>query len=606
MKLSLRTALLLVGAVFLLIMMGQIMSSGTGAQHKRLELSEFMSRIDTGDIGRVVIRENDIRGFGKSGEKNALVIYHAFSSDKTELIRVMREKNISFTEQGPSAFDNLLAIGLQLLPILFLIFLFVMLTRGAGSQMSALAKQTKSIYTRHDVVRERFTDVAGIDEAVEEVREIVDFLGNPRRFTRLGGKIPKGILLVGPSGTGKTLLARAIAGEASVPFFKADSSAFVQMFVGVGAGRVRDLFNDARKSAPCIVFMDEFDAVAKSRAGINSSGTNDEREQTLNQLLVEMDGFVQNEGVVVMAATNRPEILDPAALRPGRFDRHVEVPKPDLRGREAILNVHAKNKPLAEDVDLVLVARGTPGMTGADLEQLLNEAALHAAKRDSEKIERIDIDYAIYKVILGPERKSALLTDNVKRIVAYHESGHAIVGWMLPYADPVLKVTIIPRRRALGLTLSLPAEDRVLASKNELLDQITMMLGGRAAEEIIAANPDDITSGASNDFEQATQIAGSMVKYCGMASERFGLRALGRQVHSFLGNVEGAQDYSDATAELIDEEIKRILDERHARAKDLLKEHKEMLDRLAAALIEHETLDVIDLERILGPRPKKP
>jgi cell division protease FtsH len=441
-----------------------------------------------------------------------------------------------------------------------------------------------------------FKDVAGIDEAKEEVQEIVEFLKNPKKFTRLGGRIPKGVLLVGPPGTGKTLLAKAIAGEAGVPFFIISGSDFVEMFVGVGASRVRDLFMQAKRHAPCIVFVDELDAVGRHR-GAGLGGGHDEREQTLNQLLVEMDGFEPNEGIIVIAATNRPDVLDPALLRPGRFDRQVVVPRPDVRGREEILKVHTRDTPLAEDVNLATVARATPGFSGADLENLVNEAALHAARVGRTKISMVDFEYSKDKVLMGVERKSLIISDAEKKITAYHEGGHALVAKLTPGTDPIHKVTIIPRGLALGVTQQLPVEDKYTLSKAYLNNTITVLLGGRAAEEIIFGEQ---TSGAGNDLERATEIARKMICEWGM-SDKVGPVTFGkREEQIFLGKeLARHKDYSEATALEIDKEIKRVVTENYKRAKAILEENIDLLHKLAEALLEREVIDGKELDDLV-------
>ncbi len=442
-----------------------------------------------------------------------------------------------------------------------------------------------------------FEDVAGIDEAKEELQEIVEFLKDPKKFTRLGGRIPKGVLLVGAPGTGKTLLARAIAGEAGVPFFSISGSDFVEMFVGVGASRVRDLFLQGKKNAPCIIFIDEIDAVGRHR-GAGLGGGHDEREQTLNQLLVEMDGFESNEGVILISATNRPDVLDPALLRPGRFDRQVVVPVPDIRGREGILKVHLQNKPLAADVNVLQLAKGTPGFTGADLENLVNEAALLAARHDKNSIDMVDFEEAKDKVMMGLERKSMILSEEEKRNTAYHEAGHALVARLLPDTDPVHKVTIIPRGRSLGLTQQLPQDDRHTYSRDFLVNSICILMGGRVAEELIFQAR---TTGASNDIERATQLARRMVCEWGMSDTMGPLTFGKREEQIFLGReIAQHRDYSEQTAITIDQEVRHIIEENYQRAYQLLNDHVEILHAMAQALLEKETIDVKDIDRILA------
>lgn len=482
------------------------------------------------------------------------------------------------------------SILMSLLPILLitgvLIFFFVQMSKANNSQMSfGKAKAKKFIEDRPDV---KFSDVAGVDEAVEEMQEVKDFLTNPAKYQAMGAKIPRGCLLVGPPGTGKTLLAKAVAGEAGVPFFSISGSDFVEMFVGVGASRVRDLFKDAKEAAPAIIFIDEIDAVGRQR-GAGLGGGHDEREQTLNQLLVEMDGFDSNDSVVLIAATNRSDVLDPALLRPGRFDRQIVVDVPDVRGREKILKVHAENKPLADDVDLAKLAKLTPGFTGADLANLLNESAILSARRNQTIITDREVQDSMERVIAGPERKGRVLDPLTKKTIAYHESGHALVGHLLPQADPVHKISIISRGRALGYTLSIPDEDKVLNSRNEIRDQLAVFLGGRVAEEIFC---EDITTGASNDLERATKMARSMVTNYGMSSD-LGVQVFGQPNHEvFLGRDYGnTQDYSEETARRIDEEVAKIMKEAHDRAYEILSEHKAQMDLMASVLLERETVD---------------
>ncbi|HEY8343264.1 MAG TPA: ATP-dependent zinc metalloprotease FtsH [Calditerricola sp.] len=480
--------------------------------------------------------------------------------------------------------------------IIFILFFFLLnQAQGGGTRVMNFGKSRAKLYTE-DKKKVTFDDVAGADEEKAELVEIVEFLKNPRKFSALGARIPKGVLLVGPPGTGKTLLARAVAGEAGVPFFSISGSDFVEMFVGVGASRVRDLFETAKKHAPCIIFIDEIDAVGRMR-GAGLGGGHDEREQTLNQLLVEMDGFGVNEGIIIIAATNRPDILDPALLRPGRFDRQITVDRPDVKGREEILRVHARNKPLAEDVDLKLIAKRTPGFTGADLENLLNEAALLAARRDLKKITMREIDEAIDRVIAGPEKKSRVMSDFERKLVAYHEAGHTVVGYHLEHADAVHKVTIIPRGMAGGYTVMLPKEDRFFMTKSELMDKITGLLGGRVAEELVLG---EISTGAHNDFERATNIARRMVTEFGM-SEKLGPMQFGRpHGQVFLGRDLGTeQNYSDAIAYEIDREIQRIIRECYERARALLEKHRDELELIAQTLLEKETLDADEIRQLI-------
>ena len=487
--------------------------------------------------------------------------------------------------------------------LIIVAFLWVMNSmQGGGNRVMQFGKAKPRTVSK-DQPKVTFADVAGADEAVEELQEIKEFLESPEKFQSMGAKIPKGVLLYGPPGTGKTLLARAVAGEAGVPFFSISGSDFVEMFVGVGASRVRDLFEQAKSSAPAIIFMDEIDAVGRHR-GAGLGGGHDEREQTLNQLLVEMDGFDTKVGVILVAATNRPDILDPALLRPGRFDRQIVVDRPDLEGRRAILNVHAKGKPLAKEVDLDVLARRTPGFTGADLANLMNEAALLSARTGLRDIGMTQLEEAIDRVIAGPERKTRIISDAEKRVIAYHEGGHALVGHVLPNADPIHKVSIIPRGRALGWTLALPTEDKYLVTRSELRDQLAMLMGGRSAEELIFEDP---TTGAQNDIEKASALARAMVTEYGMSDE-LGPQQLGQKNGEvFLGRDLGHQpNYSDEVAARIDSEIRRLIDDAHTEAAEVLRVHRATLDRLADALVERETLDTSEVMGILGDLPKWP
>ncbi|MGD0277578.1 MAG: ATP-dependent zinc metalloprotease FtsH, partial [Syntrophales bacterium] len=484
-------------------------------------------------------------------------------------------------------------------PMILLIGVWIFFMRqmqaGGGKAMAFGKSRARLVTEKSNKVT--FADVAGVDEAKAELEEIIDFLKDPKRFTRLGGRIPKGLLLVGPPGTGKTLLARAIAGEADVPFLSISGSDFVEMFVGVGASRVRDLFNQAKKNAPCIIFIDEIDAVGRHR-GAGLGGGHDEREQTLNQLLVEMDGFESNEGVVLVSATNRPDVLDPALLRPGRFDRQVFVPLPDVKGREKILMVHARRTPLADDVVFAIIARGTPGFSGADIENLVNEAALYAARQGKEKVSLADFEFAKDKVMMGSERKSMVITDEEKKNTAYHEAGHAMVAKLLPGTDPIHKVTIIPRGRALGLTQQLPIDERHTYSKNYLTNNITILLGGRAAEELILH---DFTTGAGNDIERATALARKMVCEWGMSAQMGPLSYGKKEEQIFLGREFAThKDYSEETAESIDREVKEIVTHCYEQAKQLLTKHLDLLHRLSTVLLEKEVLNADEIDGIVG------
>jgi len=557
---------------------------------KDLTLAEFQAELDDGNVESAEIkdRDNEVKGELTDGTEYVAVYPTEYADELTDEIAAAEpEVELSVDQQQESFWISLAA---SVLPILLLlgVFLFVMTQmQGGGGRVMKFGKaRTKKVDKDQPTVT--FADVAGSDEAVEELQEIKDFLKSPAKFQALGAKIPKGVLLYGPPGTGKTLLARAVAGEADAPFFSISGSDFVEMFVGVGASRVRDLFEQAKAAAPAIIFVDEIDAVGRHR-GAGLGGGHDEREQTLNQLLVEMDGFDVSGGVILIAATNRPDILDPALLRPGRFDRQIVVDRPDLQGRRAILDVHAKGKPLEPDVDLDVVARRTPGFTGADLANLMNEAALLSARRGGERIDMKILSDAMDRVIAGAERKNRVMSDKEKQVIAYHESGHALVGHVLPNTDPIHKVSIIARGRALGWTLALPTEDKYLMTSSELRDQLAMLLGGRTAEELIFGDP---TTGASDDIERATAIATAMVTEYGM-SDALGPRRLGhRNQEVFLGKEVGHEpNYSDQVATDIDAEVRRLLDQAHEEAAEILTLHRATLDRMAESLMEHETLD---------------
>ena len=531
------------------------------------------------------------------GGKSATVHY---ASDQAQLqFQVLLEKyNVPFDSKGTGGFSWTALIG-SFLPFLLLIGFWIFLmnqVQGGGSKVMSFGK-SRAKRMAPDSPKTGFKDVAGVDEAVEELQEIKEFLENPKKFQALGARIPKGVLLYGPPGTGKTLLARAVAGEAGVPFFSISGSDFVEMFVGVGASRVRDLFEQAKQASPCIVFMDEIDAVGRHR-GAGLGGGNDEREQTLNQLLVEMDGFEMKDNIILIAATNRPDILDPALLRPGRFDRQIVVDRPDRNGRRKILEVHSKGKPLAAEIDLDALAAGTPGFTGADLANLVNEAALLAARHGKKTIEQEDLEEGIMRVIAGPEKKARLLSEKEQRITAYHEMGHALVGHFLENTNPIHKITIVSRGQALGLTISLPTEDRYMQTKQALQEEIAMTLGGRAAEELVF---NEVTTGAANDIEKITHTAKQMVMRYGM-SEKLGPRVLGRDTDlPFLGREMGHEpDYSDELAREIDDEVRRIIEDGHELALKVLREHMDELHRISQILIERETIDKDQFERLLA------
>jgi cell division protease FtsH len=555
--------------------------------------SEFMGSVERGDIGEVVIQGHHIQGKYKNGEP-----FRTFAPDDPQLVKSLRDKDVKIAAKPADESPWYMVLLVNWFPILLLlgvwIFFMRQLQAGGGKAMS-FGKSRAKLLTENQH-RVTFSDVAGVDEAKDDLQEIIAFLKDPKKFTKLGGRIPKGCLLVGAPGTGKTLLARAIAGEAGVPFFSISGSDFVEMFVGVGASRVRDLFVQGKKKAPCIIFIDEIDAVGRHR-GAGFGGGNDEREQTLNQLLVEMDGFESNEGVILIAATNRPDVLDPALLRPGRFDRHVVVPRPDIRGREGILQVHIRKVPLSADVDVGVLARSTPGFTGADLENLVNEAALLAARNDQEKIGMRDLELSKDKVMMGAERRSMIISDEEKRTTAYHEAGHALVAKLLPGADPIHKVTIIPRGMALGLTQQLPTDEKYTYPRDYLLNNLVILFGGRVAEELAL---ECITTGAGNDIEKATDLARRMVCEWGM-SEKLGPMTFGKKEEEiFLGrDFTQKTDYSKSTAIEIDAEVTRIIQDSYHRAKDLLKTNLRLLHKVAEQLLENEVLDGSEIDAIV-------
>jgi cell division protease FtsH len=559
----------------------------------------FVTELPENDPDRLTIKDEDqtVTGLYRPDGSGEPKEFEYPYTQLTDVASQLNEANIPFEVDPPNNGFWFTLIG-TLAPILLIILFFILFMssmQGGGNRVMSFGKSRARRMTK-DQPKVTFADVAGAEEAVQELTEIKEFLESPQKFQKLGARIPKGALLVGPPGTGKTLLARAVAGEAGVPFFSISGSDFVEMFVGVGASRVRDLFEQAKQNSPCIIFMDEIDAVGRQR-GAGLGGGHDEREQTLNQLLVEMDGFDSKSGIIMLAATNRPDILDPALLRPGRFDRQIVVDRPDLPGREKILKVHTRGKPLGPDVDVGTLARGTPGFTGADLANLVNEAALLAARHNKDQIDMIEMEEAVDRVIAGPERKTRLISEKEKEITAYHEAGHAIVGALQPEADPVHKITIIPRGQALGVTMSLPTEDRFMMSRGQLMAQLAMMLGGRAAERVIF---DEITTGASNDLERVTQTARQMVTRFGM-SEKLGPMALGHQQGQvFMGrDFNNQPDYSDEIAFQIDKEIRRIVDESYDTAEDLLVRNRTLLDKLSKELIEYETVDAAHLMRLI-------
>jgi cell division protease FtsH len=591
---SYKTALLWVFLLVMFIALWKLFEQ-RGREAKTYNWSQFMAKVDAGEVKEVTVKEFDYSGHLRDGSE---FVTRSPPDIAATYAEKLRDKGITLTYLATEQNSIWVTVLLQYLPLVFvflLIFFFMRQLQSGGGKAMSFGKSRAKLMTHDNKIT--FADVAGIDESRDELEEIISFLKDPKKFTRLGGRIPKGVLLMGPPGTGKTLLARAVAGEAGVPFFSISGSDFVEMFVGVGASRVRDLFEQGKKNAPCIIFIDEIDAVGRHR-GAGLGGGHDEREQTLNQLLVEMDGFESNEGVILIAATNRPDVLDPALLRPGRFDRRIVVPRPDLNGRLGILKVHTKKTPLDVTVDLTQIARGTPGFSGADIENLVNEAALYAARRNKEKLAIEDFEFAKDKVIMGTERRSMIISEKEKRTTAIHEGGHALVAKILPGTDPVHKVTIIPRGRALGLTQQLPQEDRLNINQEFALNQISILMGGRIAEEITFGQK---TTGAGNDIEVATNLAHSMVCEWGM-SEKMGPLALGKKEGEvFLGReMTTQQGYSEQTARDIDAEVRRIITEQYDRAKRVLLENQPTLNKIADALIEYETLDAADIDVIMS------
>ncbi|MCX5886997.1 MAG: ATP-dependent zinc metalloprotease FtsH [Proteobacteria bacterium] len=560
---------------------------------EKVDYSDFRSSLESGSLKEVIIQGKNISGKYTNGKE-----FKSYAPDDPDLVRALREKGVKLSAKPEDQSPWYMTILISWFPMIILIAVWIFFMRqvqvGGGKAMS-FGKSRAKLLTK-DEQKVTFEDVAGVDEAKGELEEIIAFLKEPKKFTQLGGKIPKGVLLVGAPGTGKTLLAKAIAGEAAVPFFSISGSDFVEMFVGVGASRVRDLFIQGKRHAPCIIFIDEIDAVGRHR-GAGLGGGHDEREQTLNQLLVEMDGFLSNEGVILIAATNRPDVLDPALLRPGRFDRRVVVPTPDVKGREGILKVHTKNMPVANDVDLQVLARGTPGFCGADLANMVNEAALLAARQGKKSVEMTDFEQAKDKVLMGVERKSMIISQDEKNNTAYHEGGHTLVARLMPHADPVHKVTIIPRGMSLGLTQQLPLDDKYTYTKDYLLTSITILLGGRSAEELVLK---DRTTGAGNDLERATELARKMVCEWGMSDELGPLTFGKKEEQIFLGReIAQHRDYSEETAIKIDQEVNKIVTSSYEKAKRLIIENLDALHRLASALLEKESLDGKEIDEII-------
>ncbi|MEF2551154.1 ATP-dependent zinc metalloprotease FtsH [Aurantimonas sp. A2-1-M11] len=587
----------------LLIALFQLFSNGSQTAGTRdIPYSQFLSDVDSGRVEAVTIQGQRISG--KYSDSSPP--FQTYAPEDAQLVQRLEAQNVQINASPPGDNSNpiwsmLLSFGPILLILAVWIFLMRQMQGGAGGKAMGFGKSKAKLLTEAHG-RVTFGDVAGVDEAKQDLEEVVEFLREPQKFQRLGGKIPRGVLLVGPPGTGKTLLARSVAGEANVPFFTISGSDFVEMFVGVGASRVRDMFEQAKKNSPCIIFIDEIDAVGRHR-GAGLGGGNDEREQTLNQLLVEMDGFESNEGVILIAATNRPDVLDPALLRPGRFDRQVMVPNPDVGGREKILKVHVRNVPLAPNVNLRTIARGTPGFSGADLANLVNEAALMAARRSKRLVTMLEFEDAKDKVMMGAERRSMAMTEEEKTLTAYHEAGHALVGIHEPFNDPLHKVTIIPRGRALGVTMNLPERDRYGMRKNEMEARLAMIFGGRAAEEIIYGL-DNVTTGASNDIQQATNMARAMVMEYGMSDKLGRLRYKDNQDEVFLGHsVAHQQHMSEDTARLIDSEVRGIIEAAENKARNILNTHIDQLHTLAKGLLEYETLSGDEVRDLLAGKP---
>lgn len=587
---------LVIGFVFLSIL--TMLFPPVTKRPENIDYTTFRELVKQGRVTRVTIVDRQITGELVTGD-----LFKTYNPGDVYLVNDLTEAGVRVEGKAPSSWWTLLFPNLIVIVVFIVFWLFILNQMQGGSNKAISFGKSRAKLHMEGKTKVTFDDVAGLDEAKEELKEVVEFLKNPKKFVELGAKIPKGVLLMGPPGTGKTLLARAVAGEAGVAFFSISGSDFVEMFVGVGAARVRDLFATAKKNAPCIVFVDEIDAVGRQR-GAGLGGGHDEREQTLNQLLVEMDGFEANIGIILLAATNRPDVLDPALLRPGRFDRQVIVDIPDIRGREAILKVHAKGKPLADDVDLKILARRTVGFTGADLSNMLNEAALLAARKGARRISMAECEEAIEKVIAGPEKKSRLMSDADRTLTAYHEAGHAVAGAFLPNTDPVHKVTIIPRGRAGGYTLMLPKEDKYYVSKSEALAEVTVLLAGRAAEELFL---DDISTGASHDLERATKLVRKMICEWGMSPE-LGPRTFGQRHEDtvFLGrDISRDRDYSEEIAAAIDKEERKIIDECYQKARSLLEEKRDAVEAVVAALKEKETLEANEFRQIVGLPPEE-
>ena len=596
-------ALLIVIGILLAFLWNTFQNSGAMPMQSMMPFSEFMTRVDEGKVADVTIKGNVVNGHLTDGG-TAFATY--LPADATVVDKLLAKKVKISAQPDESGNPTFWGIVLSWFPMILLVSVYIFFMRqmqsgGAGGKAMGFGRSRARLLTEK-TGKVTFDDVAGVEEAKQELQEVVEFLRDPQKFQKLGGKIPKGLLLVGPPGTGKTLIARAVAGEANVPFFTISGSDFVEMFVGVGASRVRDMFEQGKKNAPCIIFIDEIDAVGRHR-GAGLGGGNDEREQTLNQLLVEMDGFDANEGVILIAATNRPDVLDPALMRPGRFDRQVVVPNPDILGREKILKVHMRKVPLAPDVDAKTIARGTPGFSGADLANLVNEAALLAARNNKTAVSMAELESAKDKVMMGAERRSMVMTELEKKLTAYHESGHALVGLHMPQSDPLHKVTIIPRGRALGITMNLPERDKYSQTKVELESRLALLYGGRVAEELIFGK-DNVTTGAGNDILQATALARRMVMEFGMSDKLGRVRYNANEQEIFLGHsVAQQQNVSEKTAQIIDEEVRRLIEEGEGAARKILTEHLDDLHKIAKALLEYETLSGEDVAMLLRGEP---
>jgi cell division protease FtsH len=596
---NLRNAVLWVVLICVAALIWVVVRTGKSGAEQELTFTEFMNQVESGKVKAVSVSGNLVKGtYSDNSKLNTMI-----PLNYPDLYKQLRDKNVNVTvkEAGTTHWVSIL---INAIPFVLLLAFWIFMMRQMQSGGNKALSFGKSRARLHSSQQKKvtFKDVAGVEEAKEELQEIIEFLREPQKFQKLGGRIPKGVLLIGPPGTGKTLLARAIAGEANVPFFSISGSDFVEMFVGVGASRVRDLFEQGKKNAPCIIFIDEIDAVGRHR-GAGLGGGHDEREQTLNQLLVEMDGFESNEGVILVAATNRPDVLDPALLRPGRFDRRVVVGRPDVKGREMILRVHTKKTPLSDDVELGVIARGTPGFAGADLANLVNEAALVAARQNRKVVTQFDFELAKDKVIMGVERKSLIISDEEKKNTAYHEAGHALVALMMPHADPLHKVTIIPRGMALGLTMQLPIDDKHCYTKDYLLTQLAILMGGRVAEEIFMHH---VTTGAGNDIERATDLARKMVCEWGMSD--LGPMSFGKKEEQiFLGReIAQHRDYSEATAIDIDKEVRGLVDGGYQNARRIISERQAALDRIALALLEREVLDGAEVKALIDGTPLSP